>query len=124
MSRAILTAWLNEHRPELAARIANMSPELVRKVLNNETGLSVGPNDFIEASCALYLHAFKKQDEAKGAKLPPKINAPTLRRWNAQRGQRNGRKGRYKRLPSRSTLSNWVAGRIIEEILEEERRGH
>lgn len=122
MSRAILTAWLNEHRPELAARIANMPPELVRKVLNNETGLNVLPTDFIEASCALYLHAFMKQDEQP--KLPPKINAPTLRRWNAQRGQRNGRGGRYKRLPSRSTLSNWVAGRIIEEILEEERRGH
>lgn len=121
MSRAILTAWLNEHRPELAARIANMPPELVRKVLNNETGLNVQPTDFIEASCALYLQALMEQEQPQ---LPPKINAPTLRRWNAQRGQRNGRKGRYKRLPSRSTLSNWVAGRIIEEILEEERRGH
>ena len=119
MSRAILTAWLNEHQPELAARIANMPLELVRKVLNNETGLNIGPDANVDESCVQYLAAL--QLALQPTKLPPKINAPTLLRWNAQRGQRNGRKGRYKRLPSRKNLSKWVAGRIIEEILEEEK---
>lgn len=120
MSRQILTAWLNEHRPELAARIANMPPELVRKVLNNETGLNIQPTDFIEASCALYLHALMKQEQPN---LPPKINNQVLRRWHAQRGQRNGRGGRYKRFPSAKRISDWVAGRLIEEILAEEKHG-
>ncbi|MCU6240767.1 hypothetical protein KWI10_06470 [Enterobacter asburiae] len=51
--------------------------------------------------------------------LPPKINGAVLRRWHAQRGQRNGRGGRYKRMPPRKYLRNWVAARIIEEILRE-----
>lgn len=59
MRRAILTAWLNEHRPELAARIANMPLELVRKVLNNETGLNIGPNEHIDESCVQYLAALQ-----------------------------------------------------------------
>lgn len=118
MSRAILTAWLNEHRPELAARIANMPLELVRKVLNNETGLNIGPDANIDESCVQYMAALKLAMQPN--KLPPKINNPVLRRWNAKRGQRNGRGGRYKRMPSRKNLSDWVAGRIIEEILAEE----
>lgn len=118
MSRAILTAWLNEHRPELAARIANMSPELVRKVLNNETGLNIGPDANVDESCVQYLAAL--QLALQPTNLPPKINGAVLRRWYSQRGQRNGRGGRYKRMPSRKCLSNWVAGRIIEEILAEE----
>lgn len=56
------------------------------------------------------------------ATLPPKINDGVLRRWNAQRGQRNGRGGRYKRLPSQSNLNNWVVRRLIEEIIMEDRR--
>lgn len=119
MSRQLLTAWLNEHRPELAARIANMPLELVRKVLNNETGLNVLPGDFMDASCALYLHAFMKQQEQP--KLPPKISNRVLRRMHSQRGQRNGRGGRYKRFPPRQRLSDWVVARIIEEILWEEK---
>jgi len=53
------------------------------------------------------------------SQLKPKINDAVLRRWNAQRGQRNGRGGRYKRMPSRQSISNWVVDRIIDEILEE-----
>lgn len=52
--------------------------------------------------------------------LPPKINGGVLRRWYAQRGQRNGRGGRYKRMPPRKNLSKWIAARIIEEILRED----
>ena len=55
------------------------------------------------------------------SQLKPKINDAVLRRWNAQRGQRNGRGGRYKRMPSRQSISNWVVDRIIDEILEEEK---
>lgn len=51
--------------------------------------------------------------------LPPKINGGVLRLWYAQRGQRNGRGGRYKRMPPRKYLRKWVAARIIEEILRE-----
>ncbi|EDZ3588425.1 hypothetical protein GJO48_11140 [Escherichia coli] len=54
------------------------------------------------------------------ATLPPKINDGVLRRWNAQRGQRNGRGGRYKRLPSQHNLGNWVVRRLIEEIIMED----
>lgn len=32
--------------------------------------------------------------------LPPNISCGVRRRWHAQRGQRNGRGGRYQRLPS------------------------
>ena len=117
MSRAILTAWLNEHHPELAARIANMPLELVRKVLNNETGLNIGPDANVDESCVQYLAAL--QLALQPTKLPPKINAPTLRRWNAQRGQRNGRGGRYQRLPSRQNLRKWIAKRLIAEVLAE-----
>ena len=113
MSRAILTAWLNEHRPELAARIANMPLELVRKVLNNETGLNIGPNENIDASCALYMKALANP------KLPPNIGYPIRRRWHAQRGQRNGRGGRYKRLPSRHNLLKWIGKRLIAEVIAE-----
>lgn len=117
MSRAILTAWLNEHRPELAARIANMPLELVRKVLNNETGLSIGPDANIDESCVQYLAAL--QLALVRPALPPNIGYPIRRRWHAQRGQRNGRGGRYKRMPPRKYLRKWVAARIIEEILAE-----
>jgi hypothetical protein len=51
--------------------------------------------------------------------LPPKINYGLLRRWNAQRGQRNGRGGRYKRLPSRRNLRRWIGRRLIAEVLAE-----
>jgi hypothetical protein len=43
-----------------------------------------------------------------------------LRRWNAQRGQRNGRGGRYKRLPPARLLNDWIVERLISEILLEE----
>lgn len=56
------------------------------------------------------------------ATLPPKINDGVLRRWNAQRGQRNGRGGRYKRLPPQRNLSNWIVRRLIEEIIMEDRQ--
>lgn len=55
--------------------------------------------------------------------LPPNIGYGVRRRWHAQRGQRNGRGGRYKRMPPVKLLCKWVAGRIIEEILREEKRG-
>lgn len=53
--------------------------------------------------------------------LPPKINDGVLRRWNAQRGQRNGRGGRYKRFPSVHNLSEWVVDRLIAEVIAEDR---
>lgn len=52
--------------------------------------------------------------------LPIKIQDSVLRRWNAQRGQKNGRGGRYKRFPPAKTLSNWIVDRLIAEILAEE----
>ncbi|MBL5923198.1 hypothetical protein I7V28_19140 [Lelliottia amnigena] len=55
------------------------------------------------------------------SQLKPKINDAVFRRWNAQRGQRNGRGGRYKRMPSRKCISSWVVNRIIDEILAEEK---
>ena len=117
MSRQLLTAWLNEHRPELAARIANMPLELVRKVLNNETGLNIGPDANIDESCAMFLNALANP------KLPPNIGYGIRRRWHAQRGQRNGRGGRYKRMASRINLRKWMAKRLIAEVMEE-RRGN
>lgn len=53
--------------------------------------------------------------------LPPKINNGVLRRWNAQRGQRNGRGGRYKRFPSVHNLNKWIVDRLISEIIGEDR---
>lgn len=51
--------------------------------------------------------------------LPPKIGHGIRRRWHAQRGQRNGRGGRYQRLPSRSNLRKWIAKRLIAEVIAE-----
>lgn len=119
MSRAILTAWLNEHQPELAARIANMPLELVRKVLNNETGLNIGPDANVDESCVQYLAALQLAQVRPS--LPPNIGYPIRRRWHAQRGQRNGRGGRYKRLPSRHNLRKWIGKRLIAEVMEEHR---
>lgn len=56
----------------------------------------------------------------QNTKLPPKLNDGVLRRWNAQRGQRNGRGGRYKRFPSNENLCNWVVDRLIAEIISED----
>ncbi len=53
------------------------------------------------------------------AKLPPNIGYGVRRRWHAQRGQRNGRGGRYQRLPSRHNLRKWIAKRLIAEVLAE-----
>ena len=53
--------------------------------------------------------------------LPPKINNGVLRRWNAQRGQRNSRGGRYKRFPSVHNLNKWIVDRLISEIIGEDR---
>lgn len=53
--------------------------------------------------------------------LPPKINNGVLRRWNAQRGQRNSRGGGYKRFPSVHNLNEWVVDRLISEIIAEDR---
>lgn len=52
--------------------------------------------------------------------LPPNISCVVRRRWHAQRGQRNGRGARYKRMPSGKNICKWVAARLIEEILREE----
>ncbi|HEB5085620.1 TPA: hypothetical protein R0E95_000698 [Klebsiella pneumoniae] len=51
--------------------------------------------------------------------LPPNINYGVLHRWNAQRGQKNGRGGRYKRLPSRHNLRKWIGKRLIAEVIAE-----
>ena len=53
--------------------------------------------------------------------LPPNIGYGVRRRWHAQRGQRNGRGGRYYRLPSRISLRKWNAKRLIAEVLSEAR---
>ncbi|WP_187982389.1 hypothetical protein [Klebsiella pneumoniae] len=53
--------------------------------------------------------------------LPPKTNNGVLRRLNAQRGQRNGRGGRYKRFPSVQNINDWVVERLISEIIAESR---
>lgn len=53
--------------------------------------------------------------------LPPNIGYGVRRRWHAQRGQRNGRGGRYQRLPSRHNLRKWIAKRLIAEVLAEAR---
>ncbi|EPY4328938.1 hypothetical protein ACXDJA_002563 [Klebsiella variicola] len=55
--------------------------------------------------------------------LPPNIGYGIRRRWHAQRGQRNGRGGRYQRLPSRHNLRKWIAKRLIAEVLAEGRNG-
>lgn len=51
--------------------------------------------------------------------LPPNIGCGVRRRWYAQRGQRNGRGGRYHRFPSRHNLRKWIAKRLIAEVLAE-----
>ncbi|EHN8733901.1 hypothetical protein GUK78_24395 [Enterobacter hormaechei] len=51
--------------------------------------------------------------------LPPNISCGVRQRWYAQRGQRNGRGGRYQRLPSRQNLRKWIAKRLIAEVLAE-----
>ncbi|WP_419879787.1 hypothetical protein [Citrobacter braakii] len=53
--------------------------------------------------------------------LPSKIGYGVLRRWHAQRGQRNGRGGKYKRLPSRLNIRKWIGRRLIAEVLLEAR---
>ncbi|EHW1682687.1 hypothetical protein K2805_004508 [Salmonella enterica] len=53
--------------------------------------------------------------------LPPNIGYAVRRRWRAQRGQRNGRGGRYQRLPSRLNLRKWIAKRLIAEVMSEAR---
>lgn len=53
--------------------------------------------------------------------LPPNIGYAVRRRWHAQRGQRNGRGGRCKRLPSRLNLRKWIAKRLIAEVMLEAR---
>lgn len=55
--------------------------------------------------------------------LPPNIGYRVRRRWHAQRGQRNGRGGRYKRLPSRQALRKWIGARLIAEVIAEANRG-
>lgn len=55
--------------------------------------------------------------------LPPNISYRVRRRWHAQRGQRNGRGGRYKRLPSRLSIRKWTARRLIAEVIAEAKRG-
>lgn len=52
-------------------------------------------------------------------KLPANIGCGVRRRWHSQRGQRNGRGGRYHRLPSRLNLRKWIAKRLIAEVLAE-----
>ena len=51
--------------------------------------------------------------------LPPNIGCGVRQRWHAQRGQRNGRGAKHKRLPSRRNLRKWVAKRLIAEVLAE-----
>ncbi len=51
--------------------------------------------------------------------LPPNIGYGVRRRWHAQRGQRNGRGGRYKRIPSRLSIRKWTARRLIAEVIAE-----
>lgn len=55
--------------------------------------------------------------------LPPNIGYGVRRRWHAQRGQRNGRGGRYHRFPSRMSIRKWVGRRLIAEVILESKNG-
>lgn len=51
--------------------------------------------------------------------VPPNIGLKVRRLWHSQRGLRNGRGGRYKRMPSKRDIRKWIASRIIAEVLGE-----
>lgn len=93
---------------------------LTRDEIKQLDGLVTG--NFREGPVTLTLKAEPELVGHNAPALRPKINNGVLKRWNAQRGQRNGRGGRYKRFPSRQNLENWVVGRIIDEINYEDGR--
>lgn len=58
---APLAEWINEHMPELAARLGPMSLENARQILNEVTGLNVQGYEKIESTYPLFLEALKRQ---------------------------------------------------------------
>lgn len=63
-NRNMLYAWIKEHKPELHTELCQLPMDGVRTRLNAATGLTIGPGDPIESSCAIYLQALKADREA------------------------------------------------------------
>lgn len=63
-NRRALTQWLEQHRPDVLDQMEMRSMGACRQILNRETGLQIEAWDDIEATCPLYLEAFKAKQGA------------------------------------------------------------
>ena len=55
-----MQAWIEHHRPDLHARLADVQTDDVPAILNEETGLSFTTADSMHQSAVAYLQALKQ----------------------------------------------------------------